>query len=57
MPSGKAVRHALSGIKEIDARILAPQHGSVIRGQKAIDLVISMLESLEGIGADGLLKQ
>ena len=46
MPSKVVLQHALREIKSKDPKLIAPQHGSIIRGN-LIDKVISRLENLD----------
>jgi flavorubredoxin len=54
IPSEKALRHAMKEIAKYDIRIIAPQHGSVLREKNDIDFLINKLSSLQGVGIDGL---
>ncbi|MBI4633459.1 MAG: MBL fold metallo-hydrolase [Deltaproteobacteria bacterium] len=55
MPCGKALAFAMGIIKALDVQILAPQHGSVFTQKRDIDFLIKKLESLDGVGIDGVL--
>jgi len=55
MPCGKALRYAISKIKEMAIERIAPQHGSILHRQKDILFVIEKLETLEEVGIDALL--
>jgi flavorubredoxin len=57
MTSGKALRFALNEIKKCDINILAPQHGSIIKGKNNIAFIIDKLEKLEGVGIDGVFSK
>ncbi|MCF8145753.1 MAG: hypothetical protein K9N21_17725 [Deltaproteobacteria bacterium] len=57
MPCEKALRHAVRKIKELDMEIIAPQHGSVLNQKQDIRLVADALESLKGVGIDGLVQE
>jgi len=37
--------------------IIAPQHGSVLNQKRDIRLVADALESLKGVGIDGLVQE
>ncbi|MBF0436124.1 MAG: MBL fold metallo-hydrolase [Magnetococcales bacterium] len=52
MPSTKALRHALSVIFSVDARMIAPQHGVIFHRREDIQTMRDILESLEDIGID-----
>lgn len=54
MPSEKALQHAMDVIRELDVKVIAPQHGSVVTDKKEIDLLIERLGSLKGVGIDGI---
>jgi flavorubredoxin len=52
MPSEKALRHAMGIIRNLDIRMIAPQHGSIFKKKKDIDFLIEKLGALEGVGID-----
>lgn len=52
MTSEKALKIALDKIKKIPAKIVAPQHGSVINNEVSIKIVIEKLQEVKGIGID-----
>ncbi|MCX7981941.1 MAG: MBL fold metallo-hydrolase [Syntrophales bacterium] len=54
MPSEKSLRFALETIEKLDARLIAPQHGSLIKNKKVIDYLIKQLKNLKGVGIDGI---
>lgn len=54
MTSTKALRFALDLIRLIPAKIIAPQHGSIISGKEDGDLLIDFLYSIEDIGIDAI---
>lgn len=56
MTSAKALRYALDQIKTFDIEIIAPQHGSLIKGKESIAYVIDQLYKLDNIGIDGFLE-
>lgn len=55
MPSGKALKHAMDVIGNLDVQVIAPQHGSVFTKKKDIDFLIERLGTLKGVGIDGIL--
>ncbi|RCK80662.1 MAG: beta-lactamase domain protein [Candidatus Ozemobacter sibiricus] len=55
MPSTAALRHAMSLMRGLPFKILAPQHGAIIRDRAVADLAIRSLEALEHVGIDGVL--
>lgn len=57
MTSGKALRYALEKIKEINPKIVAPQHGSVVANHQWIDTVYTHLMKEEKIGIDWYLEE
>jgi flavorubredoxin len=54
-PSERAVRFALEQMAKVPFTMIAPQHGSVIRKARDIEIVWQRLSSLKGIGIDGLI--
>ena len=54
-PCTKALRFAMSTIKKIPIKRIAPQHGNIICAQKDIALIIKELETLENVGIDGIV--
>lgn len=54
MPCNKALHHAIAEIRKLDINIIAPQHGTVIRGRQAINLALDILGNLDRVGIDGL---
>ncbi|MFO7816492.1 MAG: MBL fold metallo-hydrolase [Desulfovibrionales bacterium] len=56
MTSNKAFRYALDIIRNIDASIIAPQHGFVITDKEDFDFIYSRLLKADDIGIDGFLK-
>lgn len=56
MTSSKALRYALDQVKEMDIEMIAPQHGSLIKGKDSIDFVINQLYNLTNIGIDGYIQ-
>lgn len=55
MPSTKALRYSIEKILEVPFKIVAPQHGSIIRDQKIMRYVFERLASLENVGIDGII--
>jgi flavorubredoxin len=55
MPCCKALRYAVSKIKEMEIECIAPQHGSILQNVRDISFVIQRLESLEEVGIDAVL--
>ena len=53
MTSEKALKFALAKIKKLPAKIVAPQHGSIINNEYSIKIIIEKLQELKGIGIDG----
>lgn len=54
-PSERAVRFALEQMAKVPFTMIAPQHGSIIRQARDIEIVWRRLATLTGIGIDGLL--
>ncbi len=54
MPCTKALRHAIGRLRRPDVACIAPQHGGVLTRWADIQLAMNRLESLEGIGIDGI---
>lgn len=54
MTSNAALRYALDKIKELDIALIAPQHGSLIRGAEDIRMLIGKLYEIDEIGIDGI---
>jgi len=57
MPSGKALRFALEQILEIPFTMIAPQHGSIIRDKEIMRYVFELLDTLNGVGIDGVIEE
>lgn len=57
MPCGKALRHAIRQIRQLDVDIIAPQHGSVLNRKRDIRFVADTLESLNGVGIDAIVQE
>ena len=56
MPCCKALRYALSKIRKLDVRMIAPQHGSIFSRKQDINFIIQKLASTPNIGIDGIVK-
>lgn len=56
MTSEKALKISLDKIKKIPAKIIAPQHGSIINNELSIKIIIEKLQGLKGIGIDGYIN-
>lgn len=57
MTSEAALRLALARIAATPYRILAPQHGSVIPDRADGEAMVAMLQTLRGVGIDGVLAR
>jgi flavorubredoxin len=55
MPCKKALRYSIEKILEIPFKIVAPQHGSIIKDQKIMRYIFELLTSLEDVGIDGMV--
>jgi len=55
MPCEKALRYSIQRIRELEPVLIAPQHGSLIRGARDIAMLLDKLEALEGVGIDGIV--
>jgi len=44
----------MTKIKKLDINAIAPQHGSVLTKKRDIGFISETLESLKGIGIDGI---
>ncbi len=56
MSSTKALRYALDKVLELDTKLIAPQHGSIIDSEKDKHTIINYLKSIDNIGFDYFLK-
>lgn len=54
MTSKAALKHALENISSLDIELIAPQHGSIIKGKDTIQFLITKLLEVEDIGIDGV---
>ena len=57
MTSTRALDHALAQIAKIPFKILAPQHGSVIKDKEIMAYVSRLLAALPDVGIDGILTE
>lgn len=55
IPSVKALKYALEQMAQVPFSLIAPQHGSVIRGETAIETVWDRLTTLDAVGIDGIV--
>ena len=56
MPTRYVIEYALQEIGKLDVRMLAPQHGNVIQGQRDVGIVMQMLRNIDDVGIDRLLR-
>lgn len=54
-PCNKALRFAMSTIKNIPIKRIAPQHGNILCEKEDIAMIIQELECLENVGIDGII--
>ena len=57
IPSTTALRFALEQVAQVPFSLIAPQHGSVIQGEKTIETVWNRLANLESVGIDGIIGE
>jgi len=57
MTSKAALKYALDQVNNYDVELIAPQHGSLIKGKDSIAFVIEKLLELNTIGIDGILEK
>jgi flavorubredoxin len=55
MPSKKALRYSIEKILEVPFKMIAPQHGSIIKDKESMRIVIEQLASMEDVGIDGIV--
>ena len=55
MPCKKALRNAMTIIKKLSVKCIAPQHGSILHKKEDISFAIRKLETLERVGIDGIV--
>lgn len=56
MTSNRALRHAMRVIADIPARMIAPQHGSILHHPQDMAAVTRALLNMEDVGIDGVLE-
>jgi flavorubredoxin len=56
MPSEKSLQHALKKVLPVPFTMIAPQHGSIIKGPKIMRHVIEQLAGLKRVGIDALVE-
>lgn len=56
MTSKDALHAALNKVKVFDVEIIAPQHGSLIKGKESIKFIIEKLLEQDDIGIDGIIN-
>lgn len=54
MTSKAALKHALDQVRELDVELIAPQHGSLIKGKESIHFIIEKLYEIDDVGIDGV---
>ena len=54
MPGNKPLHHAIQVIASIGARIVAPQHGSILHRVEDIAEAINRIKAMQDIGIDGM---
>jgi len=54
MTSKAALKHTLDQIADLDIELVAPQHGSLIKGKESINFIIKKLYEIEDVGIDGV---
>lgn len=54
MTSKDALRYALDQVRSLDVEVIAPQHGSVIKGKENILIVLNKLYEIEDVGINGI---
>ena len=55
MTSNKALHYAIQEIMKLDIVMIAPQHGSIIHSEEAIQSASQLLLTLDGVGIDGVV--
>lgn len=53
MPSCSSLKYAMDVVENMDFRMIAPQHGSIIHSKRDIEFFIRMLSGLKEVGIDG----
>ena len=56
MPSKKSLQHALKKVLPVPFTMIAPQHGSIIKGPNIMRHVIERLAGLKRVGIDALVE-
>jgi len=54
MPCTKALSNAMSVIEKIDIEMIAPQHGSILKGKRDVACLIGKMKNLDNVGIDGV---
>ena len=57
MNSARSLRYALEQIENVDAILIAPQHGSLIDSKVDLEIIIRNLKSMENVGFDYFLEE
>ena len=55
MPSKKALQYSIEQILKVPFKMIAPQHGSIIKDKEIMRYVLEQLASLEDVGIDGIV--
>ena len=56
MPSNKALRYAIEKVLQVPFKMIAPQHGSIIKDKEIMRYVLEQLVALEDVGIDGIVE-
>jgi flavorubredoxin len=56
MPSNKALRYSIEQILKVPFKMIAPQHGSIIKDKEIMRYVLEQLASLDDVGIDGIVE-
>lgn len=54
MTSYSALKYALDQVRELDVELIAPQHGSLIKGKDNVRIILDKIYSIKDIGVDGV---
>ncbi|ARJ66841.1 hypothetical protein WV31_14750 [Magnetospirillum sp. ME-1] len=54
MPGNAQLRHAMTVVESVGARMVAPQHGSILHRTADIKAAIDALKAMDDIGIDGM---
>ena len=57
MTSTRALGYSLEQIAKIPFKILAPQHGSIIKDEDIVQYVFKLLAGLKDVGIDGMVDE